>query len=120
MLIMIKITKPLAAVAAALSCAAVSIPASASQQSGQISKVALFSTTTSNGIWVSGETRSVRPACATDDMWAIPSPGSDSGKAMLSGLLDAFKSGKMVDVYGAGTCDTTQPNREAIVYVIIH
>lgn len=91
----------------------------ASQQVGQVQQVAISAGGAPNGITMNGGTRTAKPACATDDLWDIPSPTSDSAKAVLSGLLSAYLSGKTVTVVGTGTCNAQQTSREDINYILL-
>jgi hypothetical protein len=93
--------------------------ACASQQTGQVKQVALFSDATPNGVFMTNGSRTAKPACATDDLWVVPSPTTDNAKALISGLLSAYLSGKTVYVVGTGSCDVNQTNREDIAYILL-
>ena len=95
----------------------VASPALAGDQTG---KVVLVGGDTGNPFvfTVSGP-RNSRPACATDDNWAIPNPSTDNAKGLLSMVLTAFAAGKTISVHGNGNCNTTFPNREEVASFFI-
>ncbi len=62
---------------------------------------------------VSG-TRTSRPACATDNSWAIPSQPTANAQGLLSLVMTAFSAGKTIIVHGNGGCDAIFTNREEV------
>jgi hypothetical protein len=101
---------PLAAVA--LLCAPT--PVLASQQSGTVALVATSNAAPNapDGIVLSG-TRTAKPACATDDVWAATSAKT------FSLALSASLASRSMTIVGTGACNASQPNREDIGYVTI-
>lgn len=87
-------------------------PAMASQQSGTVALVATSNSTAPDGIVMNGS-RTAKPACATDDVWA-----TNSAK-VFSIFLSAYLSGRSMTVVGTGACNASQPNREDVGYVTI-
>lgn len=87
-------------------------PVLASQQSGTITLVATSNTTGPDGIIMSG-TRTAKPACATDDVWAATSA------KVFSVFLSAYLAGRSITVVGTGACNASQTNREDVGYVTI-
>lgn len=90
----------------------------ASDQTGPVSWVGLDNTGPYSFALIG--TRSTKPACATDDAWAIIGPTTDSSKSMLSGVLTVYGTGKTMQVVGTGTCDATSPTREKVLYILIY
>lgn len=64
-------------------------------------------------------TRTSKPACATDDYWAISNPASDNAKAMLATILTASALGRELWIVGTGTCDPVHTTRERVGYIIM-
>lgn len=62
--------------------------------------------------------RTAKPACATDDAWAIINPASDGAKVLISGVMTAKAMERIIQVRGSGTCDATAPNRERVGYIL--
>ena len=87
-------------------------PAYAGDQTG---KVVLIGGDPGNPfVFTVAGTRTSRPACATDDSWAIPSAPADNANGMLSLVITAFASNKTIIVHGNGGGDTMFPNRELV------
>lgn len=63
-------------------------------------------------------TRSARPACATQDRWAIGS-ATDAEKMLIATFLTAFAQGKQISIQGSGAC-TVWPDTETITYFIVN
>jgi hypothetical protein len=68
---------------------------------GSISKL----TPTSGGAFIFYQTgtRTTRPACSTQDRWAID-VSTNSGQALVAALLTAYSMGKQIAITGTGTC----------------
>jgi hypothetical protein len=92
-------------------------PALASSQTGLVGYVVPDNNGAPSVFSVNGS-RTTKPACATDDFWAIANPTSDSAKVMYATILTAQIAGRTVQVVGAGTCNSVQPTRENVSYVI--
>lgn len=96
-----------------------SLPAAASDQAGKVTDVYVSASAEASAYRVSG-TRTTRPACATDDVWALENPNGDNGKALLSALLTAYSIGRNVEIHGTGTCNAVVPTRENIAYIRLY
>lgn len=90
------------------------LPVEASEQTGKVT----MTTSAVGGVYAfhASGTRSAKPACATDALWAIPSLSSDGFKAIFAQVVSALLSDKNVSVTGAGTC-VTYSNREDVAWV---
>lgn len=62
-------------------------------------------------------TRAGRPACSTQDRWAINGT-TDGGKIIISTLLTAYAQGKQTSIQGTGTC-TVWSDTETVDYIIV-
>lgn len=49
-------------------------------------------------------TRTTTPTCATQSFFVVKELTSESGKAQLAMLMTSYSSGRLVAVYGSGTC----------------
>jgi len=94
-----------------------SSPALASSQSGTVGYV-VADNNGAPGVFSVNGARTTKPACATDDFWAIANPTTDSAKAMYATILTAQIAGRQVNVVGTGTCNSVQTTRENVSYVI--
>jgi hypothetical protein len=92
-------------------------PAVASDQSGTVNWYASDTNTSPYAFTVVG-VRTAKPACATDDAWAITSPTTDGSKALLAGVMTARVGNRTISVNGTGTCDPTSPMREKVNYIL--
>lgn len=90
-------------------------PAFASQQTGNVNMVTSSNNNGGFGFSAVG-TRTTKPACATDDLWIIPYPTTDTSKAIYAEALSALLTGRTVYIAGTGTC-TAQPTREDVAYL---
>lgn len=70
-------------------------------------------------VFIVSGTRTSRPACATDDAWAIPNPASDNAKGLLSLVMSAHAANKTINVHGNGLCNANFPNREEVAWLNI-
>lgn len=88
------------------------LPALASQQSGTIALIANSNAAPAapDGILLTGS-RTAKPACATDDIWAM------TNAKTFSFALSAYLAGRSITVVGMGACNASQPNREDVGYV---
>lgn len=94
----------------------ISLPAAASVQAGKVTDVYVSSGTDGSAFQASG-TRTAKPACATENLWSLENPSSDSGKALLAALLTAYSTGRDIEIHGTGTCNSMIPTRENISYI---
>jgi subtilisin family serine protease len=92
-------------------------PATASSQSGIVVYV-VADNNGAPGVFSVNGTRTTKPACATDDFWAIANPTTDSAKAMYATILTAQIAGRQVNVVGTGACNSVQTTRENVSFVI--
>jgi hypothetical protein len=90
------------------------IPASASDQDGNIHGVAV-PRAGSIAVVLDG-TRMTKPSCVTDDAWSLRSSSANSAM-VLSAIITAKALGKTVHIYGTESCDPDSPTREEISYV---
>jgi hypothetical protein len=97
----------------------VSGSAIASDQDGSVSWYAADITTSPYAFLVLGA-RTPKPACATDDAWAIINPTTDGSKALLAGIMTARVGNRAVQVRGSGICDPAAPMREAVQYILFY
>lgn len=73
----------------------------------------------SGGVMIFNQTgtRTGRPACSTQDRWAINGT-TDGGKIIISTLLTAYAQGKQISIQGTGTC-TAWSDTETVDYIIV-
>ena len=84
-------------IALALSLLATSISATASQQEGKISQLSIKA----NGFtyfYMTGGTRTEKPACATMPYFVIKDENSVAGQAQYSALLGAYTAKKQLEL----------------------
>ncbi|SDD73466.1 hypothetical protein SAMN05444678_12062 [Sphingomonas sp. YR710] len=93
----------------------IAAPAAASDQAGKITTIGGDSFGGPFVFYMAGS-RTAKPACATDDAWAIPSPTTDNAKGLLSIAITAYAAGKTLSVHGQGSCGADAPTRETVAY----
>lgn len=78
------------------------LPTSASETGlGMISDI--FSSAVGLTAFNQGGTRTAKPACATQDRWAIDTT-TPAGQAMTAMLLTAYTTNRPIRIDGTGTC----------------
>ncbi|MCW2404416.1 hypothetical protein M2336_001045 [Sphingobium sp. B1D7B] len=98
------------------------IPLSSAFASEQASATITLIAIDNNGgpyVFLAQGSRTTKPPCATDDFWAISGPTTDNAKAILANIMTAKALGNRVQIIGTGTCDTDQPTREKVNFIII-
>ncbi|WCM25166.1 hypothetical protein NDN01_13895 [Sphingomonas sp. QA11] len=93
--------------------------AMASAQTGKVVDIYVSAGPDGSAFMMAG-TRTGKPACATEDLWAMELPNGDAGKALLSALLTAYSAGRNLIIYGTGTCNSVISTRENISYIRLY
>lgn len=67
--------------------------------------------------FIASGARSSSPVCATAaNYWSVDL-STAQGQAISASVVTAFATGKTINVCGTGSCSTSAPDRETVLYV---
>lgn len=112
----LRILKLLSVAFVGLMCFMLPAASASEQPSARITNISID--TGGPYLFLATGSRTTKPACATDNYWAIPNPTSDNSKAILALLINARTNGISVMIVGMGICDTGHTTRERVAYII--